>query len=60
MNEVCKSSQSVVRNCFFAAEPWAVDVMSITNCKIMVKIITGFSCLLKIWNWKHMTLINVP
>ena len=48
MNEVCKSSQSVVRNCFFAAEPWAVDVMSITNCKIMVKIITGFSCLLKI------------
>jgi hypothetical protein len=44
---------------FFAAGPWAVDVMSITNCKIMVKIITGFSCLLAIWNWKHMTLIFI-
>lgn len=48
MNDVCKSSQSVVRNSFFAAGPWAVYVMSITDYKIMVKIITGFSCLLAI------------
>jgi len=33
---------------FFAAGPWAGDVKSITNCKIMVKIITEFSYLLAI------------
>ena len=33
---------------FLAAGPWAVDVISIPNCKIMVKIITALSCLLAI------------